>query len=312
MQAGNHWTSGVLPASLRAEATRAMLSSVHLPWSLDLPDQTAHDCQLAWHDLGGCSLVECRSAPLSGHRGPADIRRTEGDHVGMLLVLSGEEYVRQGETATRLGAGDMLLWDGARPIRFEVARPLHKVTLIIPRDRLGRRAAGLRGALPLESRSGLGALAAGHLAALTKIASDIPPGHAPLAADIVVDLLGRLVEPGPATAQPGDLLPRMLSHVEAHLEDHGLTPTHTAERFGVSVRYLHMLFTATGTTFSAHVRSRRLAAMRRDLADPRLAGRSVTEIAFAWGFADAAHASRAFSAAYGVSPSRWRALRLPS
>lgn len=311
MQAGNHWTSGVLPASLRGQATRAMLSSVHLPWSLDLPDQAAHDCSLSWHDLGGCALIECRSAPLSGHRDADDIRRTEGDHVGMLLVLSGEEYVRQGETATRLTPGDMLLWDGGQPVRFEVARPLHKVTLLIPRERLGR-AAGQRGAVRLESRSGLGALAAGHLAALTKIAADIPPGHAPLAADIVVDLLGRLVEPGPAPAHAGDLLPRLLSHVEAHLDDHGLTPSRTAERFGVSVRYLHMLFSATGTTFSAHVRARRLAAMRRDLADPRLAARSVTEIAFAWGFADAAHASRAFSAAYGLSPSRWRALRRQS
>lgn len=308
MQSGT-WSSGVLPAALRAQATRAMLSSVHLPWSLDLPDRAAHDCALDWHDLGGCSLIECRSAPLSGRRDAADIRRTEGDHVGLLLVLSGEEYVRQGETATRLTPGDMLVWDGAQPIRFEVAQPLHKVTLLIPRDRLGSRAADLRGALRLQSRAGLGALAAGHLAALTRIASDIPPGHAPLAADIVVDLLGRLVEPDPPPSQVGDLLPRMLAHVESHLDDHDLTPSRTAERFGVSVRYLHMLFSATGTTFSAHVRARRLAAMRRDLADPRLAGRSVTEIALAWGFADAAHASRAFSAAYGLSPSRWRAAR---
>jgi AraC-like DNA-binding protein len=42
---------------------------------------------------------------------------------------------------------------------------------------------------------------------------------------------------------------------------------------------------------------------------PRLAHRSITEIALAWGFADAAHASRVFSAAYGVAPSRWRADR---
>ncbi|MFN3548213.1 MAG: helix-turn-helix domain-containing protein [Mesorhizobium sp.] len=309
MQAGNHWTSSVLPSSLRGEATRAMLSSVHLPWSLDLVDRAGHDCSLAWHDLGGCSLVECNSAPLSGHRDQADIRRTEGDHVGMLLVLSGEEYVRQDETATRLGPGDMLLWDGTRPIRFEVARPLHKVTLLIPRDRLGRRATAMRGALRLESRNGLGALAAGHLAALTKIAGGIPPGHAPLAADILVDILGRLIEPAPAHEQGSDLLSRILAHVEANLENHRLTPSLTAERFGVSARYLHMLFSATGATFSAHVRSRRLAAMRRDLADPRLSDRSITEIALAWGFADAAHASRAFSAAYGLSPSRWRTLR---
>ncbi|RST83820.1 helix-turn-helix domain-containing protein [Aquibium carbonis] len=309
MQAGNHWTSGVLPPSLRAEGTRAMLSSVHLPWSLDLPDRAGHDCSLTWHDLGGCSLIECRSAPLSGHRDQADIRRTQGDHVGMLLVLSGEESVRQDELSTRLGPGDMLLWDGARPIRFEVTQPLHKVTLLIPRERFGRAATAARGALRLESRNGLGALAAGHLAALTTIVGDIPAGHAPLAADILVDLLGRLVEPRPEPATGGDLLARILGHIEANLEDPDLTPSRLAARFGISVRYLHMLFSTTGGTVSAHVRARRLAAMRRDLADPRLADSTITQIAFAWGFGDAAHASRAFSAAYGLSPSRWRAAR---
>jgi AraC-like DNA-binding protein len=105
------------------------------------------------------------------------------------------------------------------------------------------------------------------------------------------------------------MLSRILRHVEVNLEDQDLTPSRIAARFGISPRYLHMLFSSTGGTFSAHVRARRLAAMRRDLADPRLADRSITQIALAWGFADAAHASRAFSAAYGLSPSRWRAAR---
>ena len=68
-----------------------------------------------------------------------------------------------------------------------------------------------------------------------------------------------------------------------------------------------MLFSATGATLSAHIRARRLAAMRRDLADPRLSDRSITEIALNWGFSDSAHASRAFSAAFGQSPSLFRA-----
>ena len=310
MQAGQ-WTSGTLPVAQRAEAARAMLSAVHLPWSLDLPDRSGYDCDLAWRDLGGCSLVECRSAPLAGRRDAAELRRTEGDHVGMLLVLSGEEHVRQDDTAIRLGAGDMLLWDGTRPLRFEVMRPLHKVTLLVPRERLRRVVASSepRGAVRLESRSGLGALAAGHLSALPRVARELPPAHAALAADLLVGLLGRLVEPEAAPPAAGDLLGRILLHVEAHLDDPALSPSRLASHFGISPRYLHMLVSATGTSFSAHVRIRRLEAMRRDLADPRLAGRSITEIALRWGFCDSAHASRSFKAAYGVSPTVYRAER---
>jgi AraC-like DNA-binding protein len=308
MSAGT-WRSVDQPQALRAQAARAMLSAVHLPWSLHLGDRDRYDCDLSWHDLGGCTLIECRSEPLSGYRDTADIRRTEGDHVGMLLVLSGRERVRQGDIVASLGPGDMLLWDGTRPVEFEVMTPLHKVTMLVPRARLGRAvvAAEPRGAVRLESRSGLGALAASHLASLARVAGDIAPGHAPLAGDILVDLLGRMVEPGAEIPASGDLLSRIRAHVDANLADPLLTPSRIAARFDISPRYLHMLFSATGGTISTHIRARRLSAMRRDLTDPRMSNRSITEIALSWGFADAAHASRAFSAAFGQSPSLYRA-----
>lgn len=50
----------------------------------------------------------------------------------------------------------------------------------------------------------------------------------------------------------------------------------------------------------------RLDACRRDLADPRLRDRSVSDIAFSWGFNNAAHFSRSFRDEYGVSPREWR------
>jgi len=308
MTAGS-WRSVDQPPAQRAEAARAMLSAVHLPWSLDLPDRASYDCDLAWHDVGGCSVIECRSAPLAGYRDTRDVRRTEGDHVGLLLVLSGRERIRQGDVVENLGPGDMVMWDGSRPIDFEVVAALHKVTMLVPRERLSRAmvSAEPQGAMPIESRRGLGALAARHLASLAQIADDLPPAHARLAADILVDLLGRMASPGSAIAAPGDLLSRILSHVDANLADPALTPSRIASRFGITPRYLHMQFSGTGTTLAAHIRARRLAAMQRDLADPRQSGRSITEIALSWGFADSAHASRAFSAALGQSPSLFRA-----
>lgn len=70
-----------------------------------------------------------------------------------------------------------------------------------------------------------------------------------------------------------------------------------------------MVFAASGATLAAHIRARRLARMRRDLADPRFARLSVTEIALRWSFNDSVHASRSFRAACGVTPSAFRASR---
>jgi AraC-like DNA-binding protein len=47
------------------------------------------------------------------------------------------------------------------------------------------------------------------------------------------------------------------------------------------------------------------------LADPRQAGRSVTDIAFTVGFKDSSHFSRAFKDRYGVGPRGYRGNRDP-
>lgn len=303
------WSTRALPAGLRGEAVRAMLSAVHLPWQLDVRDGADQHCRLAWTPVGSATLVECRSAPLAGWRSHREIRRTEGDTVGVLLVLAGRENVRQGDVAARLGPGDILIWDGARPIGFEVVEPLHKVTLLVSRTVLERSApSALCGsAIPIDGRNGLGGLVAGHLTALARIARGIPAAHQPVAADMVVDLIARLMSPDQPNRAAGDLVARILARVETGLDDPDLGPRSLAAEFGVTPRYLHMAFAATGRTLAAHIRTRRLERIRRDLGDPRLGHLSITEIALRWGFSDSAHASRAFSAAFGLPPGRYRA-----
>ncbi|MBC7717587.1 MAG: helix-turn-helix domain-containing protein, partial [Pseudorhodobacter sp.] len=57
------------------------------------------------------------------------------------------------------------------------------------------------------------------------------------------------------------------------------------------------------------IASRRLDAIRRDLCDRNFAARSPSEIAFSWGFNDAAHFSRAFRARFSCSHRELRAGR---
>jgi len=286
-----------------------MLSTVHLPWDIALRDRASYELELGWTGLGGYTLVECRSSPLAGRRGQREIRMTDGDYVGLLMVLAGREQVRQGDLSTALGPGDMILWDGTAPLDFEVAQTLHKVTLLIPRHRLDRAlgTGATAGARQIDSRSGLGGLLAGHLSALRHLARDIPADDSPFAADMVTELLARLLDPADAAKPAGGIVAKVLECVEARLDDPDLTPTTLAAELGITPRYLHMAFAATGNTLAAHIRARRLECIRHDLADPRLWNRSVTDIVLRWGYNDPAHASRAFRKAFGLPPSRFRA-----
>ncbi|WP_242624354.1 helix-turn-helix transcriptional regulator [Micromonospora kangleipakensis] len=79
-----------------------------------------------------------------------------------------------------------------------------------------------------------------------------------------------------------------------------------AEAHHLSLRSLHRLFEGSGTTVAALIRTGRLDCCYRDLADPRLRHLTVRQVAARCGFRDPAHFSRAFRAAYGLSPREHR------
>jgi AraC-like DNA-binding protein len=103
------------------------------------------------------------------------------------------------------------------------------------------------------------------------------------------------------------LLGRIHDFIEANLGDPDLSPGSIAAAHYISTRHLHDLFRELGTTVAASIRERRLERCRRDLRDPVLSDRPVTAIAARWGFLDSAHFSRIFRAAYGESPTGYRA-----
>jgi transcriptional regulator GlxA family with amidase domain len=72
----------------------------------------------------------------------------------------------------------------------------------------------------------------------------------------------------------------------------------------MSVRALHALFEDVDASVARLVRSERLARCLEDL--QRRNGGSVTDIAFRWGFCDAAHFSRVFKREFDATPSEVR------
>ena len=109
-----------------------------------------------------------------------------------------------------------------------------------------------------------------------------------------------------ADARRRGLLLRIQAFLEARLGDPELDPAAVAAAHHISVRYLQKLFEEEGETVAGWIRARRLEHCRRDLAEARLAGLPVSSVAARWGLVDAAHFSRLFKAAYGLSPREYR------
>ena len=98
-----------------------------------------------------------------------------------------------------------------------------------------------------------------------------------------------------------------LRFIEEHLGEADLAPAQIAAAHHISLRQLHKLFHASGTTVAGWIRQRRLERCGHDLRDPRWSGRPVAAIGARWGYPDPAHFSRLFKAAYGVGPRDYRA-----
>jgi AraC-like DNA-binding protein len=94
--------------------------------------------------------------------------------------------------------------------------------------------------------------------------------------------------------------------IESHLSDPALDPAMAAALAGISVRYANKLLSEQGTSLERLIVSRRLERCRRALEDPAQAHRTVSEIAYAWGFSDPSHFNRRFKAEYGCAPRDYR------
>ena len=88
----------------------------------------------------------------------------------------------------------------------------------------------------------------------------------------------------------------------ASLEDPELAPVEVAKSAGVSLRTLHRAFQESGQTFAAWVSEQRLERCHMELTDRSSLRRSITEVAFRWGFSELSTFDRNFRRRYGVSP----------
>jgi AraC-like DNA-binding protein len=134
-------------------------------------------------------------------------------------------------------------------------------------------------------------------------AQDVPPE-----ADIVAYLaaLLRLAREG----TPGLARWRLLTLVDAHIRQslgEPQRPADLAALFGISERTLHRIFADAHTTFERHLLRRRAERLRELLSQRRWSQISIGKLAVECGFADAAHASRAFKAFFHATPADYRA-----
>ena len=233
----------------------------------------------------------------------------------MQFQLSGNSTVMQDGRDAAVTAGDCVCYDSVRPYTLQFRDDFEALVFQIPRQRLVGRLGHTERmtARIVRGDSLLGTLTVPFLRQLGGVVSQVDPAVARRLSSIAVDLvtaaLGDLIsvdERQPTWAGTA-LKCRAKAVIEESLHDPDLNTERVAAVLGISPRYLQSLFREEGETVSDCIWRGRLGRARRDLADPLLTARYISQIAMDNGFNNFAHFSRRFRAAFGVSPREYKA-----
>ncbi|GJD66914.1 hypothetical protein MPEAHAMD_7113 [Methylobacterium frigidaeris] len=260
--------------------------------------------------LGGMILFDRQLQGVAHVRPHRRVLRNGFDHFTAQLVLDGALAVGTPEGSRIVGPGECALIDMSQPmetrasqarvitlsaprdvIEAAVPEPGRLHGAVLPHDRARLLTGFLRSALDEMPRYGVG-----DRQRLERVTSEL----------LAVALAGRAPPLAEAlrTASAAACRRRARLYIDAHL---GTTPDDLARAIGVSRSVLYRAFEPSGGV-ARLVRSRRLARLRALLAQPDEAGR-IADLSQACGFSSESDCSRAFKAAYGLSPSDYRRLR---
>ncbi|MFD5337558.1 AraC-like ligand-binding domain-containing protein [Streptomyces hawaiiensis] len=304
-------------ATDRLECWRDAVSRNLVPLEVLPRDSADFSASLHAVQVGQVQMSVISAAPHSIARTRRHIASDAPDLFQLTVQLTGQGVLTQKGRQARVEPGELVIYDTRRPFTYDLHQSHTGLVLMFPRAMLplADRDLARVTATPVPCHDGLGQVVLPLLHGLARQMEHLELSGTPRLADNVVDLIGTLLaEHADADrttegAGPGLLTERVLLYMEQRLADPGLSPEGIAAAHHISRRYLYKLLAARGYSVSGWIREQRLARCRRDLTDPALDHLPVGAVGGRWGFADPAHFSHAFKAAYGTSPREARTAR---
>lgn len=292
-----------------------LVGNTYVPLDVSRIDDSPFDAGIAASIHGDIVVSDLHCTAQRADRRARDIARAQDAFAVVIFQQSGTMVITQDDRETRLSPGEIAIVDTVRPYTLIAPAPVKQLVLHCPRHQLRARLPSLRAvtAAPVSAASPTGAILCAGLASLARERHHLTPVQAEQISRHMLDMLGVALSATPEAAAAdlsyhAGLLSRIDGYINQNLADVDLGPTAIAEAHQISTRQLHRLFQERGETVAGAIRERRLERCHRDLTDPAHRARSITDIAFRWGFADSAHFSRAFKSRFGLSPRRFRAL----
>jgi AraC family transcriptional activator of tynA and feaB len=231
-----------------------------------------------------------------------------GEHpVKVLFQTHGTSLFEQDGRRLVIAPGDCLVYDVSRPhVITSPALTKHHV-VIIPRQLVEQRGVLLDRfqAQQISARGGAGRLAHDFVVSAFNEAPALAASCELQVADTLLDLvlLPFFSESCFRRSGRAALSSRIKALVRQNLSDPDLGIEQLSAALDCTKRYLHMSFADEGTTITSYIWQKRLEKCLEELEFAPRSGKTLTDIAFSWGFSSSSHFTHLFKKRYGMPPS---------
>ena len=308
-----HYATPDMPAAQKAREWSNAVSSIFFPLDVRFDDPARFSGALENWSLGKISLSRFRSHPVHYTRDRRHLKYGSDEDILVTFARHSDTVFSQDGVTLTCGRNQFVIERSHSPYEFVQKDANELWVLKIPLGLLRQRLRSLERytAYVFDAGAGVGGLLSDTLPLLPNRIARLEDAARESVGTYVLDLLVLAVEsdtqvlasraPSVRTAH----LARIERFIRQNLANRTLSPETVASHCGISVRYLHDLFAANGTSVSRWIRVLRLGACEQQLREARRL-ESIAEIAYRWGFGDQAQFSRHFRAHFGCAPSQLR------
>ena len=286
-----------------------------------LPDPGAADAfqvKVDSHHLGPLVFGSVTASAQQFRRSPLTVARSSVDHYLVQLYSRGG-YVGEVEgRPIQVSPGDVSILDLSQTLQTQ-ANSFHNLNFVVPRavlEPLLKYPDGLHG-IVMSGRTGLSHVLATYMQTIHNAAGSLSTEDGAAISEATASLIAGCFGPSvdaqetAAAAKRGALLLTIKRYIDVNLADPGLNVDRITGEFHISRATLVRMFEPLGG-LTGYIRECRMFRCFAEITSPTHAHRTISDIAYSWGFGNEAAFSRAFRRVFDMSPREARSEGTPA
>ncbi len=259
---------------------------------------------------GSDRFLRVRSTKQQVIRTRRNVVTDPSDTVLLLLQNCGQGSVTQGGREAILQPGDFALCDTSSTYQLNFKQDFEQIILKLSKSRLEKHLPDLPDitAYCLSHQCGASSVVSGFIRQLNLSGSNLTRFELENFESSIEHLLTTAVRM--SITEIDDRTKKRLKQIKSlilhEIRDPEMNLEFIFSSAGIGMRTVQRLFQCEGETLVSWVNKQRFIGVAEDLRSPLERKRSITDIAYSWGFKDISNFSRGFKSMYHMTPRQWR------